>query len=326
MWKVLDVELHGSRLRGQARDNSDLDAAVSYEGDIREDDLFNALNEDPLFIEDVRVDINPIKEQMSSYMKRSNNYDSKMLNRTEFEHYTDRIGENMKPIKHRQSITLEDRIAQLEALCAEAEKEEEDLDVEVDEDEECDESLAYYEARIRKLESLITRQRIDEKGFFDFFRKKKDTKPKVMSEDEFFDKAEKSLKSMMKAFPEYKPIKNLDVTRRASSKWVTLNFMTGSRITLYYNDGKPWLNLGGQDVPDKKFEVSADLNPVGAWYEAAYKSLKAQQAATIKKNKEHADFMDSMHKAADAERKNAKKKSGDDWLGSRYTPYTSDWM
>lgn len=77
---IKEVRLHGSRLRGQARDDSDLDAVVEYEGDIREDDLFSMLNdEDPLYIDDVRVDINPIQENIGDYMKRSDKYDKKML-------------------------------------------------------------------------------------------------------------------------------------------------------------------------------------------------------------------------------------------------------
>lgn len=77
---VINIQLHGSRLRGQARDDSDLDAVVQYEGDIREDDLFSMLNDDPLYIDDVVVDINPIKENIDLYMARSKEYDIAMLN------------------------------------------------------------------------------------------------------------------------------------------------------------------------------------------------------------------------------------------------------
>lgn len=78
--KLTDIRLHGSRLRGQARDDSDLDAVVEYDGDIREDDFFSILNdEDPLYIDDVKVDINPIQENIGDYMKRSDKYDKKML-------------------------------------------------------------------------------------------------------------------------------------------------------------------------------------------------------------------------------------------------------
>lgn len=78
--KLTDIRLHGSRLRAQAKPESDLDAVVEYDGDIREDDFFSILNdEDPLYIDDVRVDINPIKEDLDLYMKRSDYYDREQL-------------------------------------------------------------------------------------------------------------------------------------------------------------------------------------------------------------------------------------------------------
>ena len=76
---IVKIQLHGSRLRGQAKVNSDLDAVVQYLGDSREDSLFDILNEEPLYIDDVLVDINPIKEDMKSYMKRSDDYDKQKL-------------------------------------------------------------------------------------------------------------------------------------------------------------------------------------------------------------------------------------------------------
>lgn len=95
--KLTDIRLHGSRLRGQARDDSDLDAVVEYDGDIRDDDFFSILNdEDPLYIDDVRVDINPIKEDLDLYMKRSHDYDRMKL-------------------KERHA-SLESRVAYLESL------------------------------------------------------------------------------------------------------------------------------------------------------------------------------------------------------------------
>ena len=97
--KLTDIRLHGSRLRGQARDDSDLDAVVEYDGDIREDDFFNILNdEDALYIDDIIVDINPIKEDLDLYMKRSNDYDRTKL---------DLEGINM---------TLEERLSRLERI------------------------------------------------------------------------------------------------------------------------------------------------------------------------------------------------------------------
>ena len=78
--KIIEVQLHGSRLRGQAKKRSDLDAVLQYEGDLREDDLFTILNDRPQCrIEGIKVDINPIKEDMRSYMKRSDDYDQYKL-------------------------------------------------------------------------------------------------------------------------------------------------------------------------------------------------------------------------------------------------------
>lgn len=78
--EIIDIQLHGSRLRGQAKKSSDLDAVLQYRGDIREDDLFAILNSKPyLRIERIKVDINPIQEDMGSYMKKSDDYDRKKL-------------------------------------------------------------------------------------------------------------------------------------------------------------------------------------------------------------------------------------------------------
>lgn len=100
--KLNDIRLHGSRLRNQARDNSDLDAVVEYDGDIREDDFFNILNDDPLYIDDVRVDINPIKEDLNLYMKRSKEYDTAMLNSKD-------KGDNMDRLAN-----IEERLSRIE--------------------------------------------------------------------------------------------------------------------------------------------------------------------------------------------------------------------
>ena len=80
---VVDVKLHGSRVRGDSRDDSDIDVVVEYSGDVREDDLFNELNRNPLMFEGVRIDVNPIcadkGETMADYMKRSDEYDHRKL-------------------------------------------------------------------------------------------------------------------------------------------------------------------------------------------------------------------------------------------------------
>ena len=81
--KVKGVELHGSRVRGDAKKDSDLDLVVEYEGDAREDTLWEILNEKPTVFGGIKVDINPINAEksgtLSEYMKRSAEYDAKKM-------------------------------------------------------------------------------------------------------------------------------------------------------------------------------------------------------------------------------------------------------
>lgn len=93
---VVGIAVHGSRVRGNAKENSDLDVVVEYEGDIREDGMFNLLNYDDndeaLYIEGIRVDINPIRAQetgtLDKYMERSRKYDEEVLSNDSVEDST----------------------------------------------------------------------------------------------------------------------------------------------------------------------------------------------------------------------------------------------
>lgn len=60
--EIVDVMVSGSRCRGIEKENSDLDVVVEYTGSTREDDLFNMLHEDSIYIAGIQVDINPITE------------------------------------------------------------------------------------------------------------------------------------------------------------------------------------------------------------------------------------------------------------------------
>lgn len=91
--EIVGVEIHGSRNRGNAKEDSDLDIVVEYRGDIREDDMFNTLNdaENQLVIEGIKVDINPIRAEetgtLQDYMKRSKEYDQNKAEE-DFREYT----------------------------------------------------------------------------------------------------------------------------------------------------------------------------------------------------------------------------------------------
>ena len=59
--EIIDVEIYGSRTRGEAKADSDLDVKVKYKGAEKDYALFNILNDDDsaLYIDGIRVDINP---------------------------------------------------------------------------------------------------------------------------------------------------------------------------------------------------------------------------------------------------------------------------
>ena len=75
---IVDVAVTGSRCRGVEHEGSDLDVVVELSTAEREDDLFNAFNEDGLHIGEVKVDINPITAQrtgtLESYLPQVEEY------------------------------------------------------------------------------------------------------------------------------------------------------------------------------------------------------------------------------------------------------------
>ena len=75
---IVDVAVTGSRCRGLEHEGSDLDVVVELSTAEREDDLFNAFNEDGLHIGEVKVDINPITAQrtgtLESYLPQVEEY------------------------------------------------------------------------------------------------------------------------------------------------------------------------------------------------------------------------------------------------------------
>lgn len=63
--EILGAKVYGSRGRGANNDNSDLDVLIEFKGNIREDDMFNLINEDDFKINGIEVDINPITKDKS---------------------------------------------------------------------------------------------------------------------------------------------------------------------------------------------------------------------------------------------------------------------
>lgn len=80
---VNGLEIHGSRGRGTARPDSDLDVVMEYEGEAKEDAIFNILNEDPMYFDGIKIDVNPIRSEqtgtLEKYMVKSHNYDRHIL-------------------------------------------------------------------------------------------------------------------------------------------------------------------------------------------------------------------------------------------------------
>ena len=76
---LLAARVYGSRTRETLyREDSDLDVALSYTGDIREDAFFNLLQENGIRIAGLKIDINPISLEktgtLQEYIKRAEQY------------------------------------------------------------------------------------------------------------------------------------------------------------------------------------------------------------------------------------------------------------
>jgi len=69
--ELLGARVYGSRTRqGLYHEGSDIDVAVSYSGNLKEDDFFNALHEDGLKIAGIPVDINPISMEKTGTLEK----------------------------------------------------------------------------------------------------------------------------------------------------------------------------------------------------------------------------------------------------------------
>lgn len=84
--EIVGMKVIGSRTKGKAREDSDLDVLLEYKGDMSEDGLFNILNDETnrLYIEGIPVDINPITRgkggTIEQWLKRNADYDKENEN------------------------------------------------------------------------------------------------------------------------------------------------------------------------------------------------------------------------------------------------------
>ena len=77
--EIKDLAVYGSRSRGLETDNSDIDIVVEIvNSDLKEDSLFNLLNEDKFEIDGIEVDINPIRPEetgtLEMYLENAEKY------------------------------------------------------------------------------------------------------------------------------------------------------------------------------------------------------------------------------------------------------------
>lgn len=67
--EIMEVVLVGSRARGLERDDSDMDFVIEYEGEMKEDEMFNLLNQEGMYLSGIKVDINPIRTEETGILE-----------------------------------------------------------------------------------------------------------------------------------------------------------------------------------------------------------------------------------------------------------------
>ena len=79
---IVDLYVHGSRVYGNPREDSDIDVVLYYKGSIKEDSFYNILHDedykDQMQYDDFEIDINPIRDEetgsLEEYIKKDKNY------------------------------------------------------------------------------------------------------------------------------------------------------------------------------------------------------------------------------------------------------------
>lgn len=73
-FKIVDMEIVGSRVRGTATPESDLDVVVQYTGELKEDRAQDIFNYERLRLDNIEVDIAPIREPLKNWLERHRGY------------------------------------------------------------------------------------------------------------------------------------------------------------------------------------------------------------------------------------------------------------
>ncbi|MDP2753598.1 MAG: nucleotidyltransferase domain-containing protein [Nitrospirota bacterium] len=73
-FKIVDMEIVGSRTRGTATPESDLDVVVQYTGELKEDRAQDIFNIERLRLDSIEVDIIPIREPLKKWLERHKGY------------------------------------------------------------------------------------------------------------------------------------------------------------------------------------------------------------------------------------------------------------
>ena len=79
---IIDLYVHGSRVYGNPREDSDIDVVLYYKGSIKEDGFYNILHDedyqDQMQYDDIIIDINPIRDEemgsLKEYIEKNKKY------------------------------------------------------------------------------------------------------------------------------------------------------------------------------------------------------------------------------------------------------------
>ena len=94
---IEDVVVSGSRCRGMEEKGADLDVVLYYSGSVREDDLFNTLNQGNIIMGGVKLDINTISQEQHGSL-------SEYLTGVEA-YLTEKQAQMMQEAQHNMEIT-----------------------------------------------------------------------------------------------------------------------------------------------------------------------------------------------------------------------------